>query len=54
MLTDIDPQEWAAEFERQTTMKRPFGRMPENAAGMSFGSKAAWVMAKLAKKVGSR
>ncbi len=52
MLTDIDPREWLDELARQQTMKRPFGVTPAKAAGMSFGERGAFVMAKLAKKAG--
>ncbi len=52
MLTKPSPQEWADELARQSTMKRPFGTTPAKAERMSFGSRAAYVMAKLAKKAG--
>ena len=37
---------------RQGTLKRPFGVTSAKAAGMSFGERGAFVMAKLAKKAG--
>lgn len=49
MLTNPTPQEWADEMDRQAALKRPFGTTPAKAAGLSFGSKAAYAMGKLKK-----